>query len=1720
MPAAKHAFVLTIDHSSAQAEAQKWASAVTAVIEAQSIKLPELQMPENIYQVFEQLEARAAEVGPALATGVQAAASQIQTSLSGAFKGLGSGANIQAPLVAYAEAAKMASKSSSELAGHSGALKSSFEAAAAGARKLGTETTSQSRRLTSQIARWESLSMTLQDWIGDVTSVASTYASTVAQIQTSTEAMQAGLADAFAPLIESALQAHTQVVGGSYIPAMVEGVIHWIDTMKTAEEGAFDPMIMEAKHLSEEMVKAFRTMRFPAGARGEQGEPLGGRMASLDQLKQYFEKRGVIFKKATEQNIRFTRAMDVHVDKSKIKGLVTIEDLPDARDPKSIAGAIARHHKAMQKQFDLVEDEQTRAKKLAKEQKKIFEQLTVAPEKWAKMGGIEKYSAGIQAAQRRAWGMRGFGYQMAGYGRGMMMAGGAALGGLGATAKEYMDLNRPLERAARNLEANREQTEALDYALRQMAGSVSALKPEEQADLLFKWATATGAQVKSQDDLNQILVDSQAIQQLTKLGFIDQSQAVEITTDILSMYGKHTSETTDVVAKLITVAARSKAEVDDLGQAFSMVGGFADMANVSFEETAAVLNILAAYGQRGSRAGRGLARVLENLIAPSDKARAALDAVVGEGAFIDAEGKFIGIAGAVRVLAEATGEMEEAQRTEFLATITTQNALRVLLPLMDMQLQARERGIDAIDAEINLLEGLEDAGTRTYVSMREAQTGYAMHTQSAMETMNQQWTAYTESLTGQADMAKARWAAFVDTVGKSLATVIVPAISEYVEKFGTLIALLERHPELVRGAAVGAGAILAIGATVTALGKVVAMAADILMWKAARAMVIAADKNLLAAKGMDAAATKMGGTSFFTKGPAKGGGAGGAVVAGGIAVMTALIVGNVISSLATEKDLYDLFSVKEEKWAAVLEAEQEASEMERTEAEVLLEKAKEERLALEAYAEKGVVAVRKIWEGDTSGLEFEDVPDEYKAFTGKGAGEWLISTKLIESDWVEVQAQIDALENRLQELQIASQKAAEETRGDIRQARADAAYAQNEARRAIREQAFQARMAVDWGPARDPYPMEYENYLLEEQARRLREQRIQIAGVKAEMWEKEKALLSLAEALGINIEQLRIFGREVGTVRLVLGEWDLSEIEQAIKMVTEFIPSSREVATQAGEAARGGLAQFHGLLDIMSPAQIEEAQNRYLEGLVTLYQEVEGQDQRHIDFRKAQYDQWWSDWISGEKEAVRERERLAEEHNDKLIKMQEKIRDAFKSEVEAGLTPTSVTAEDVAKTDMGTYEDKWDEYVRQLRAAMQGSAEWKHLLPSDMEMRNDQKEINAWGEERIRQFYQGMLPEHINWDAFARDFERRIAEKIGKQNLVKTAIEELKKRGITATRQDVMQALGLTSEFENAFFGGATPEQAGKDLAPKIEEALGGVQVKKEAVDPLAGQLSGHVSTGFKDDLEDVDWVPMFTGAVQGSIDKKKTDLEKLGERIGTPLWEKIVDVGASGFVDAFIDAAGSLEIAPGDLDDLALEFLEASALSFQNVIGGVGWTESFVSTLQGDLEEKQESVRGIGTNMLALIWEGLSAQMQTTDTGGTGLSTDAAAVGGSMFEQMFFGGQEPETVAETLSQKIAGVMTAIQFGGETLEPLAESMVSTMTHDIQIKLGEYTWTEMFASAMEKDLVRSKGAGLKRVGRGLVAPIWTGVKERFGEHDLIDLIVMIVMEKLAERMGGD
>ncbi|MEQ1787332.1 MAG: phage tail tape measure protein [Acidimicrobiales bacterium] len=252
-------------------------------------------------------------------------------------------------------------------------------------------------------------------------------------------------------------------------------------------------------------------------------------------------------------------------------------------------------------------------------------------------------------------------------GRGALLMGGVMLAGFGAAANAAMGFDKQLSELAAVSSA----TGAEMSALRQQALDAGAATVFSAAEAAQAQTELAKAGVSTADIMGGALTGAL---DLAAAGSIGLAQAAEIAASAMTTFGLSGGDVGRIADSLAAGANKSAADVDDMAQALAQSGLVADQFGLTLEETVGTLSMFAQRGLKGSDAGTSFKTMLQRLVPVSKEASAKM-AELGIDMF-DAQGNFVGVAGAADELKDGLSRLTQEQRNNALAVMFGSDAVR------------------------------------------------------------------------------------------------------------------------------------------------------------------------------------------------------------------------------------------------------------------------------------------------------------------------------------------------------------------------------------------------------------------------------------------------------------------------------------------------------------------------------------------------------------------------------------------------------------------------------------------------------------------------------------------------------------------------------------------------------------------------------------------------------------------------------------------------------------------------------------------------------------------------------------------------------------------------------------------------------------------------------------------------------------------------------------
>lgn len=161
----------------------------------------------------------------------------------------------------------------------------------------------------------------------------------------------------------------------------------------------------------------------------------------------------------------------------------------------------------------------------------------------------------------------------------------------------------------------------------------------------------------------------------------DLATASEIAASAIRGFGLEADQAGYVADVFAEAAARTNAQVEDMGQAMKYIAPVAHAMGLEIDETAAAVGLLSDAGIKGGQAGTTLRAALTRLTKPTKDATAVMKQYGMS--FYDANGKMLSMEGIIGQLEQGLSGLTQQQRNQALTTLFGQEALSGMLVLME-----------------------------------------------------------------------------------------------------------------------------------------------------------------------------------------------------------------------------------------------------------------------------------------------------------------------------------------------------------------------------------------------------------------------------------------------------------------------------------------------------------------------------------------------------------------------------------------------------------------------------------------------------------------------------------------------------------------------------------------------------------------------------------------------------------------------------------------------------------------------------------------------------------------------------------------------------------------------------------------------------------------------------------------------------------------------------
>lgn len=296
-------------------------------------------------------------------------------------------------------------------------------------------------------------------------------------------------------------------------------------------------------------------------------------------------------------------------------------------------------------------------------------------------------------------------------------------------------------------------------------------------------------------ELTEIYEGIPTVMTLAATAGLDLTDATEYLNSALAGLNMDMSESATLVDQWVMASNRSRASVQDMGEAMQRLGSLMTFTESS-DEVLTLLSVMAEYGTKGAEAGTLLRNVMLRLIAPTKKAAETLDmldaseeelAELGEMdvaaaaeamdtlglSVFDAEGNLKSMIQVISELRSATSGMTEEEMYPMLAAIFPTRTLRGIMDLLrtsDEEYASIQNRIRSSSGYASEIAALQEGGIGG--SIRNLKSAFEELKLTVGEAMNPQIIKVTDALTelirNISDLPEGTW----DFIGNIFATIV------------------------------------------------------------------------------------------------------------------------------------------------------------------------------------------------------------------------------------------------------------------------------------------------------------------------------------------------------------------------------------------------------------------------------------------------------------------------------------------------------------------------------------------------------------------------------------------------------------------------------------------------------------------------------------------------------------------------------------------------------------------------------------------------------------------------------------------------------------------------------------------------------------------------------------------------------------------------------------
>ena len=451
--------------------------------------------------------------------------------------------------------------------------------------------------------------------------------------------------------------------------------------------------------------------------------------------------------------------------------------------------------------------------------------------------GISGISQIVQQAEIQYFGLRRLSYGLQSTGRDFTNAGMSIIRTMQGMADQYLDFADAATRAGIAMELPIEMQGKLRDSVQDTSEVLGAFDANQILETMRVWVAGTGEAIDTEERLNVAIKNTTEIMRLAAINNVDAAKTVEYVGSAMTQFGLTQADVTDIVASFNFVAAKTFANVNDIGEAVKYVGPIVHKYGATLAETTTMLGFLADAGIKASMAGTSFRQIMVSITDPTEAAKDAFNELfrtVDDGwkAFIWPEGEFINILELFDLLAAAMEGFTTEQKAAMLGTLFTTRALTSALVFLGEAEKGRAANINTMRAAHNEQIGNIDAEVLAWKKLEETITGIPQQVVDAVTLWTKTMTDFLAGDKARAENLRNQWKNALTDLGAIVFEKGIGPLEDLIEILDDLAEMIERNDWTVQVLIGTAGLSLAIGGVTTLAGTLLGIIASLAVIKA------------------------------------------------------------------------------------------------------------------------------------------------------------------------------------------------------------------------------------------------------------------------------------------------------------------------------------------------------------------------------------------------------------------------------------------------------------------------------------------------------------------------------------------------------------------------------------------------------------------------------------------------------------------------------------------------------------------------------------------------------------------------------------------------------------------------------------------------------------------------------------------------------------------------